>query len=92
MIASAVRTGKYHALSEYLCARRSKGVVTLRFKEVEQIIQAKLPPSATRYPEWWANQTNTDNRPQAYAWMSQGFRVQSVVQADGTGWVEFVKA
>ena len=45
---------------------------TLSLRKIEHIIGATLPSSAFGYNEWWANQRDNRNRPQARAWMMAG--------------------
>jgi hypothetical protein len=67
---------KYGPLREYLQALpKSTTHVTLRFSEIERIIQARLPKSASEYTEWWANQ---DQGVQAPAWIGADFLVNGV--------------
>lgn len=67
---------KYGPLREYLQALpASKQSVTLSFAEIERILGAKLPKSASDYQEWWANQ---DYGVQAAAWRGAGFRAENV--------------
>ena len=82
---------KYEPLHDYLTARQHMQRVRLTFAEVAAVIGDSLPESAFKYREWWANQTNTTNRPQAAAWLAAGFEVDSVHQAPNSGWVEFVR-
>lgn len=78
---------KYDPLQTYL-ARYEGSRRTLSFAEIERIIGAELPPSAREYREWWANQADTRNRPQAKAWQSAGWEVRSVQLGQR---VEFVR-
>lgn len=81
---------KYEPLEEHLRgARASKGSVTLSFSEVESIIGARLPKSAYSYREWWSNQSDVSNRPQAKAWISAGYEVETVQQQHDSGTVRF---
>ena len=67
---------KYAPLQEHLKALpASKKGVTLRFEEIEKLIKAKLPKSASEYQEWWANQSYGSQAP---AWLGAGFVVESV--------------
>ena len=79
--------GKYEFLGIHLRSL-SKDIphIHMRNSEIEQIIGAALPASACRHREWWANQRNTKNRPQAEAWTSAGFCVEEV---DLGSWVRF---
>ena len=53
---------KYAPLQEHLKALpASKKGVTLRFEEIEKLIKAKLPKSASEYQEWWVTSL-TDRR------------------------------
>jgi hypothetical protein len=61
----------------------------MTFKEIESIIGATLPPSAYQYREWWSNQKDTSNRPQAKSWIDAGFTVDTVHQKKGNAWVQF---
>lgn len=82
---------KYQPLREYLAARQHQPHVRLTFAEIAAIIGDPLPHSAFKYREWWSNQSDTSNRPQAAAWMQAGFAVQSVNQDPSNGSVEFVR-
>ncbi len=67
---------KYGPLQEHLKAiPASKQSVTLRFAEIEKVIKAKLPKSASEYQAWWANQSYGSQAP---AWLGAGFVVDSV--------------
>ena len=68
---------KYRPLRDYLrdC---DANAVRLTFRQIEQIINAKLPRSAYTYSQWWAND-RTGNHTQAYAWLSAD---RKVVQLD----------
>ena len=78
---------KYAALGNHL-RRKNEKVVILSFSEIERIIGAPLPGSATAYRQWWANSPN--NHPQARAWTSAGYTVVSV-QLGKKGFVTFRK-
>lgn len=83
-------SSKYDPLSEHLQnlpADQSKA--TLQFSELEKILGATLPDSAFEYREWWSNQADYRNRPQAAAWMTSGFRVEEVHQSRSGGRVKF---
>lgn len=67
---------KYEPLREYLTALPPTTIErTLSFDEVAQIIGATLPPSATTYREWWANQDGGSRAPH---WRAAGFKVDHV--------------
>lgn len=67
---------KYEPLGEYLAALPlTTSETTLSFAQVAQIIGDALPPSATTYPEWWANQEGGSRAPH---WRAAGFKVDHV--------------
>lgn len=81
---------KYEPLLNYLSElQRSKHAVTLSFQTIEKIIADQLPRSAFEHREWWSNQADITNRPQAGAWTKAGFRVDSVSQDGADPWVCF---
>lgn len=81
---------KYEALETHLRSLASTNTeITLSFDEIETIIGNPLPASASNYREWWANQTDTSNRPQAKSWVSAGFYVDEVHQGSADAWVRF---
>ncbi len=82
---------KYDPLRVYLAERAHLPRMRLTFAEIADVIEGSMPKSAFKYREWWANQSDTANRPQAAAWLSAGFLVESVHQEAATGWVEFVR-
>jgi len=63
--------GKYEPLTEHL-RRQPKDYVEMTFKEIEDIIEEKLPPSAKVHRAWWSN--NRENKSMASAWLASGFR------------------
>ena len=65
--------------------------VTLSFAEIERIIGAPLPASAKSHRPWWGNQKDSKTRPQAHAWLSAGFLVDTVNQG-GNAAVRFKRA
>ncbi len=82
---------KYDPLTPHLRTAKTN-TVTLSFPEVEVIIGAPLPRSAHEYREWWANQSDTSNRPQAHSWLTAGFVVDAVCQNGPSKWVRFKRA
>ncbi len=66
--------GKYRKLHTHL---RSLAIQEWRasFSEIEAVVGFKLPPSARRYPAWWANDTShTHGR----AWLTAGWKTAEV--------------
>jgi len=82
---------KYDPLREYLQQSKPERV-KLSFAAIQKLLEDTLPKSAYSYREWWANQLNTANRPQAAAWLETGWRVGQVFQHNIRGWVEFIRA
>ena len=66
---------KYAPLTEFL-RRQSGTVVRMSFAEIERVIGAKLPPSATHHRAWWSN--NAQNNVMTKAWKDAGFESEDV--------------
>lgn len=82
--------GKYEPLELYLSALPLKmREVTLSFAEIERILGTPLPESAVVHRPWWENQRESKSRPQAHAWLSAGFLVDTVRQDRANGSVRF---
>jgi len=63
---------KYDPLSGHL-RRQRQDELELTFAEIERILGAMLPKSATR-PQWWANTTDLDtSHVQRKAWRDAGY-------------------
>ena len=70
--------GKYTPLEKYLRdLPANQKEVALSFEQIERIINAKLPPSAIEYQQWWENEKE-GNHVNAPAWAKAGWK------ADGT--------
>ncbi len=81
---------KYEPLESFLRKKpRSETKVSMSFRKFESVIGASLPASAHKYREWWSNQKDVSNRPQAKAWLSAGFTVDCVQQHTNSGPVVF---
>lgn len=81
--AAKSRTGKYVPLARHLLnAAAAKQDVTLRFRQVEEILQTPLPPAARKFRPWWGNETS--GHVQAAAWLAVGWRVGKVSLQDET--------
>jgi hypothetical protein len=72
---------KYHPLFEHLLFS-GQGETTMTFAEIEDVIQARLPPSARRREEWWSN--SPSGHSQARAWMRASYRTARVDLAGET--------
>ena len=71
---------KYNPLKKYLSRRgRYANLINLTFSKVQGIINSDLPFGALRKEEWWRNSNSTT---QGRAWMSCGWKVQSVSLKD----------
>ena len=66
---------KYEPLTEFL-RRQASAVVRMSFDEIERVIGAKLPPSATDHRAWWSN--NEQNNVMTKAWKDAGFESEDV--------------
>lgn len=72
-------TSKYEPLKRFLSEKAaSSKEISLSLNQIELILGFSLPKSAYKYPEWWSNQTDVSNRPQAKAWIEAGYKVISV--------------
>lgn len=64
--------GKYSPLEQYLRdLRANQREVALSFEQIERILNDKLPPSAYRYPAWWANEKE-GSHVHARSWLDAG--------------------
>jgi hypothetical protein len=71
-------TGKYTPFENYLRdLPANQNEVALSFEQIERIINAKLPPSAYEYQQWWENEKE-GNHVNARAWANAGWKVESV--------------
>lgn len=67
---------KYDPLRKFLTrVPKTNKFVTLTFSEIEKLIQAGLPRSASEHQAWWGNHTKNF---QASSWLGAGFFVDSV--------------
>ncbi|ADI27381.1 hypothetical protein [Geobacillus sp. C56-T3] len=64
----------YQPLGAYL-EKQGVSALTLTIDEMESILGFKLPPSARKYREWWANHYGNS---QAKGWMDYGWQVSKV--------------
>lgn len=70
--------GKYTPLENYLChLPAAQKEFALSFQQIEGIINAKLPPCAHEYRQWWENEKE-GNHVNARAWANAGWKVESV--------------
>jgi hypothetical protein len=68
----------YKALGDYL--KKNAGTrIPMTFKEVEAVIDRKLPASAFRHRPWWANEERGHSH--AKAWLAAGYETEHVDMA-----------
>ena len=65
---------KYEPLTHYL--EKQPGNVKLTYSEIEKILGEELPPSASEFEEWWAN--DDDTHTQSKSWKKADYRVSIV--------------
>lgn len=66
------RMGKYDPLYNYL-RRKTAPELNMTFRDIERILRAMLPNSASR-TQWWVNESAADTRClQAIAWQKAGY-------------------
>ena len=81
---------KYDPLFEYLC-RAADAPVVLTFDEVERLV-GPLPASATKFKQWWHNESIGGRDVHAKAWLNAGRQVERVdlsercVRFSAAGW------
>lgn len=81
---------KYEALQIFLQGKYlSTKHISLSFYQLEEIMGSKLPKSAYECRQWWANQIVSNARPQAKAWLSAKYEVETVQQNLKSGAVTF---
>ena len=69
--------GKYDPLFYHL-EQSSKSQNILTYTEMENILSAKLPPSAYKYKEWWDNNSHVQSK----SWRDAGYTVETVFLGD----------
>jgi hypothetical protein len=67
---------KYDPLFEVLC-RAADGPVSLTFDEIERLV-GPLPASASKFTQWWENESTGGRHVQARAWLNAGREVEHV--------------
>ena len=67
--------GKYEPLRQFLKKQKADRI-PLTFKEIEQILAIKLPPSSKRHRAWWSN--NPENNVMTREWIAAGFETEEV--------------
>ncbi|MBM4305957.1 MAG: hypothetical protein FJ123_04380 [Deltaproteobacteria bacterium] len=82
------RSSKYDTLREFL-KRQTAAEITFHFSDAPEILGFSLPDTAFKYQAYWANQSDTRNRPWAKAWQDAGFEVAAHHLSESDGWVRF---
>jgi hypothetical protein len=71
-------TGKYTPFENYLRdLPKSQTEITLGFKQIEKILNAKLPSSAYEDQRWWEHETE-GNHINTRAWSNAGWKIKSL--------------
>jgi len=84
------RAGKYTPLEKYLRdLSESQSEVTLRFEQIEGILNSKLPSSAYEDRRWW-DREKEGNHVNARAWANAGWKIESLDVSEQ--WVKLVRA
>jgi len=82
--------GKYTPFEDYLHdLPESQREVMLRFKEIERILNDKLPSSAYEDRRWWDHEKE-GNHVNARSWSNAGWKVDEVNFKEK--WVKLVRA
>jgi len=69
---------RYARLREFLANQpEEREIVTLKFREIEEIIGGKLPASAYKHRAWWAN--DSLNHVQSREWLNAGWRASVTI-------------
>jgi hypothetical protein len=79
---------KYHPLYERLRSEFDNSI-SVRFDQIETILEFMLPDTARQRPQWWANESAQTRHVQCKAWMDAGFQTRNFNLANET--VEFVR-
>jgi len=83
-------TGKYIPLEHYLRdLSATQREVTLRFEQIEKILNDKLPSSAYEDRRWWDHETE-GNHVNKRAWSNAGWKVANLDV--NKKWVTLVRA
>jgi hypothetical protein len=85
-----IMAGKYTPLENYLRdLPENQREVTLRFEQIERMLNSKLPSSAYEDQRWWDHETE-GNHVSKRSWSNAGWKVESL---DVNGkWVKLVRA
>jgi hypothetical protein len=83
-------SGKYTPLEHYLRdLPESQREVTLRFEQIEKILNDQLPSSAYEDRRWW-NHKKEGNHVNARSWSNAGWKIESLDV--NKKWVKLIRA
>jgi hypothetical protein len=83
-------TGKYTPLENYLHdLPEGQREVSLRFEQIEKILNGKLPSSAYEDRRWWDHETE-GNHVSKRAWANAGWKIEGLDVKKK--WVKFIRA
>ena len=72
---------KYAALGDYLDTQ-TDNEVSLSFEQIEEILQGRLPESASVYDAWWSNSPLAGRH--NYVWLTRGWETSGLDRKAGT--------
>jgi hypothetical protein len=78
----------YDPLYKWLLSN-SANSVSPTFAQIEAILGFKLPDTARKRPQWWANEVGDTRHVQCRAWMDAGFQTRNLNLAHES--VEFAR-
>jgi hypothetical protein len=70
----------YDPLYKWLSLEKAKGIanISVTFDEIEIVLGFALPDSATKRPQWWANEAGHTRHVQSKAWLAAGYMTSKV--------------
>ena len=70
----------YDPLYKWLAKKAASGVpnISVTFDEIETVLGFALPKSATKRPQWWANEAKNTRHAQCQAWEAAGYVTRKV--------------
>ncbi|MEQ8878899.1 MAG: Swt1 family HEPN domain-containing protein [Cyclobacteriaceae bacterium] len=88
-----VTKGKYLPLQKYFDKEMRK-VIKLTIREIEDILNDKLPPSAFIHQPWWGNDKSMKTHPQKRTWVTNSYKVvdKNLDFENHSGYIVFEKA
>ena len=74
------KSSSYDPLRDHLHESQMRRVA-MTFEQIECVLGRSLPASARKYPAWWANQRNDEDRSQCRAWREAGYSASASLRA-----------